>query len=177
MSLTTYESFVLSRAKPGNDIIDDLHEKGLYAAMNRLHALVGLITEMDEIQWAKDDENLVEELGDYYFYLTLLKMNIGDDYQSDEVTYTWEEARSAVAKLLDLSKKEIFYNKELNKDQISAFLDNVAVMEGYLFGALQSIDMAEVELAAHNMAKLEKRYPTGYTNAAAAARADKKEGE
>lgn len=178
-TLSMYQDFVRSRAKPGYQIIADCGSKGLDNHMNRLHGVIGLITELDEIQFAEDEENLVEELGDYYFYLTLLEMNVGEDYQfsSTPADVDWEGARHFAAVLLDLSKKEVIYAKELNQEQIHNFQELTANMRGYFHFVLHQLDMTEAEIQAHNMAKLEKRYPTGYSNEAAAARADKEIGQ
>lgn len=178
MNPTTYEDFVASRFKTGEQILNDMNAKGLEKAMTRLHAVIGLITELDEIQFATSLENFIEELGDYYFYLTALKQASQYKNKSAELEdqASWKEARHHAAILLDLCKKEVMYAKELSPAQIEAFEASVSVMYGYLYFGLYDVLLTEEQLQEFNMVKLNKRYPVGYTNEAAAARADKTEG-
>lgn len=121
-------------------------------------------------------------MGDYYFYLTLLKYHSGYqkfnlDVQADVTIYDWESARYAAGELLDLTaKREMIYARELDGAQIIEFHKHLQTVNGYFYFMLRQLDMSEVEIQAHNMAKLNKRYKAGYSNEAAAARADKIEG-
>jgi predicted Zn-dependent protease len=178
---TIYRDFVQSKAKSAQAILADLNafDTGtLTLVLNRTHAAVGLITELNEIQATESEENLVEELGDYYFYLVLLKMHVPSKVSlfDDLERYDWERARYAAGELLDLTaKREAIYARELTVDQINAFEIHLESVEGYFFFMLKTFSITEVEIQAHNMAKLDKRYKIGYTNEEAAARADKAE--
>ena len=187
---TTYRDFVVKeKAKRGVDIFGDLKDfddATLERVLSRMHGVIGLITELNEIQAADDEQNFIEELGDYYFYLTLLKHHSGFDehnigISSDLTIYDWESTRYAAGELLDLTaKREVIYARELNAEQVTQFHEHLQTVNGYFFFVLHNIGMTEDEIQAHNMAKLDKRYAAGYSNEAAAARADKtedKEGE
>ena len=181
-----YQEFVQSKAKSASAILADINafdHSTLTLTLNRMHGVVGLITELNEIQVAPDEKNLIEELGDYLFYLVLLKMHVpAKVHMFDPVeNYDWERARYAAGELLDLTaKREVIYARELNEEQVGQFELHMESVEGYFFFMLHQLGMTEVEIMAGNMAKLDKRYAAGYSNEAAAARADKtenKEGE
>lgn len=174
---TIYGDFVASRFKTGTDILNDMNAKGLENALSRLHAVIGIVGELGELAEAKDEENFIEELGDLYFYLHALKQHIGSGpipvVAISDDNKILERALLNAIELLDLSKKEVVYAKELSEAQIAKFLELVAKIEHYVTNATDGMDMQMVEIEVHNMSKLEKRYPAGYSNEAAALRADK----
>jgi hypothetical protein len=176
----TYKDFVHSRFKYGESIVMDAFDNNLYNQFSRLHAVIGLITELDEIQQAVSHNNFIEEIGDYYFYLVGLESCLPSAYHyAREVGdyKTWEDARHYSAVLLDLCKRECMYCKALSEIQVEEFMIHATHMRSYFEFVISDIGMSEEQIQEHNMAKLEKRYPVGYTNEAANARADKKEGE
>ncbi len=185
-TLTMYQDFVVNqKAKTGLDIrsdLNDLEQGTTERVLSRMHGVIGLITELNEIQVAETEENLIEELGDYYFYLTLLKHHSGLDEHpisipEDLTICDWESARYAAGELLDLTaKREMIYARQLNEKQISEFYSHLTTVNGYFYFMLHQLSMREEEIQAHNMTKLDKRYAAGYSNEAAAARADKVEG-
>ena len=76
--------------------------------------------------------------------------------------------------LLDAIKKIWVYNKEPDWQNITEELGDLLF---YIQGMANILGDSLAELMKSNMEKLKKRYPTGYSDAAAQARADKKEGE
>ena len=76
--------------------------------------------------------------------------------------------------LLDAIKKVWVYNKTLDIENVREELGDLLF---YIQGMANLIGTDLEELIKGNVEKLKKRYPTGYTDAAAQARADKKEGE
>lgn len=72
--------------------------------------------------------------------------------------------------LLDAIKKYVIYQKPL--DEANA-LEELGDVEFFLEGLRQVLNISREDAIAHNMAKLSKRYPKGYSNKAAAERADK----
>lgn len=76
--------------------------------------------------------------------------------------------------LLDAIKKVWIYNKEPDWQNIAEELGDLLF---YIQGMANILGGNLAELMEQNMEKLKKRYPAGYTDAAAQARADKKEGE
>lgn len=76
--------------------------------------------------------------------------------------------------LLDAIKKVWVYNKTLDIENVREELGDLLF---YIQGMANLIGTDLEELIKGNMEKLKKRYPTGYTDAAAQARADKKAGD
>lgn len=76
--------------------------------------------------------------------------------------------------LIDNVKKTWVYNKPQDLENIKEEMGDIL----FYFTAMCSLHGFTIEqLEEANMAKLNKRYPTGYTDAAAQARADKAKGD
>lgn len=83
MSEVTYKEFVMSRAKPGIDIVNEMTAESAHA----LHMAVGISGEAGELLDAikksviygkkLDLENVKEEIGDLEFYITGLRTALG----------------------------------------------------------------------------------------------------
>ena len=177
-----YSEFVYSRFKDGGRIIGDLQgmtAEASGAAISRLHAAVGMVGEIRELRDTAGAKNTIEELGDFLFYLQAYA-NTLEDAEWDNVSggdakITIEELDIAAHTLLDLAKKETIYCKAFDAPkagqitaQLWALVDAYAELATGLFVG---------EIMDENQAKLEERFPDGYSNAAAQARADKKDGE
>lgn len=74
--------------------------------------------------------------------------------------------------LLDAIKKWAIYQKPLDRTNV---LEELGDIEFFLEGLRQDLDIAREDTLQFNMAKLEKRYRGEYTDAEAAARADKEQ--
>lgn len=72
--------------------------------------------------------------------------------------------------LLDTVKKHWVYGKPLDVDNI---IEELGDIEFYMQALRNMISVSREEIIEANIAKLQKRYPLGYTDAAAIARADK----
>lgn len=73
--------------------------------------------------------------------------------------------------LLDAIKKHVVYNKELDRENV---IEELGDMEFYMEALRQKLGITRHETLFHNHNKLmKKRYPNGYSDAAAIARADK----
>lgn len=154
---------------------------------NMLHAAIGMIGEAVELGRAATAENFLEELGDFGFYhehfwlatqqLSLPPLLIPG---SQKLNFTFNEASNFLVDgsgtILDCVKKMWVYQEPFEKRaaavgvawwQLSQALDVIA--------EVMRVSWLDVRL--DNVRKLEKRFPTGYSNAAAQARADKPEGE
>lgn len=80
--------------------------------------------------------------------------------------------------LLDAVKKSYIYGKELDIENVIEELGDLLFYIQGMLNFLGVVDIRDLEdITLLNMRKLEKRYPQGYTDQAAIARADKKEGE
>lgn len=171
-----YEQFVESRVKWLGSAGLDLH-----------HAATGIMGEVVEFANADSRDNLKEEAGDIRFYIlhAVLACQRHGLVHDEQVNGTVRVGKSlpeaisemtrAAGELLDLTKKVWIYNKPANDvgDKILLALLGIKVNLGVCLSHIgYSIDAAERD----NRAKLEKRYPTGYSDAAAQQRADKAEG-
>ena len=81
-----------------------------------------------------------------------------------------------VGELVDALKKSIIYNKVLDTNNV---IEELGDIEFYLAGLRNGLRKAGYDIPdanmilARNMSKLTRRYPEGYTDQAAQARADK----
>lgn len=75
--------------------------------------------------------------------------------------------------LLDCVKKSWVYNKPLNRENL---LEECGDVLFYLQHVINEAGWTMGDLRASNVAKLSRRYPDGYSDAAAQARADKTAG-
>jgi NTP pyrophosphatase (non-canonical NTP hydrolase) len=74
---------------------------------------------------------------------------------------------------LSTVKKVYFYGKEMDGDVYENIVEELGDMLFYLVGACNTIGVTLAEVAEENRSKLEKRYPSGYSDSHALARADK----
>jgi NTP pyrophosphatase (non-canonical NTP hydrolase) len=73
--------------------------------------------------------------------------------------------------LIDAIKKHVMYRKVLDRGNV---IEELGDIEFYMEGLRQSLQITREETLDHNYDKLmKKRYPNGYTDAAAINRADK----
>lgn len=81
-----------------------------------------------------------------------------------------------LAELFDGIKKHIFYNKPLTPEMRANLVEELGDARFYMKGIMQAFDITEEEVLEGNINKLDKlRYPNGYSDEAAQARADKEE--
>ena len=89
----------------------------------------------------------------------------------NHVVASIEQLDIAAHTLLDLAKKEVIYCKAVDVRKVSCIVwDLWHLVTAHAWG---QYDVRLVDVMAANVSKLEKRYPSGYSNAAAQARADK----
>lgn len=169
-----YQEFVSSRAKWLDSIQQDM-----------VHSAMGLLGECVEFSEAKTPQNYLEELGDLEFYYEHAAQTVA---KIPAHAFTVVPIGRAEAHLLEvdplhwithwsagyhnLAKKAWVHNKPLPDiaDEMNAALVRVQVCLHFLASRLQK---TREDIQALNRSKLEQRYPTGYSDAAAQARADK----
>lgn len=157
--------------------------KVLPGAQDLHHATTGIAGEVAELHAADSMDNIIEECGDIEFYIEAawqalerrtVKGRIPRNPRGllgDSVAgYVLTDLVISSGHLLDLSKKAWIYNKPIEEGVFMEALDAVEVdLDDYY--KIHGIDRRQV--INENMAKLAARYPAGYTDAAAQARADK----
>lgn len=77
---------------------------------------------------------------------------------------------SDAGELLDAVKRFVIYNKPIDRDNV---VEEMGDIEFFLEGLRDNLGITREETLHMNMVKLDARYATGYTDAEAAARADK----
>jgi NTP pyrophosphatase (non-canonical NTP hydrolase) len=167
--------------------VDRLFVKPESLVGKMVHAVVGISGEIAEIQECLnrfeagegfDFENMIEECGDALFYAQAFCLNSGislqsvitEDATTDNLDKSARKAVASVGRLLDLVKKTWIYGKEFNADAARLPLAEV-LFEIVAF--LHYCDMTVFKVFEANYEKLSRRYPDGYTDAAAQLRADK----
>ena len=171
----TYNDFVKSRFKSAQDTVNDLIEiSGDVAQM--LHASMGMSGELIEIELAESRANLIEELGDYWFYYRAVCEMPACGVPNDLRVTVGEvstDLKRATNDILDIAKKLAIYRKEMTpslQSRLRGAIQTIALQFPVLVNRF-GLTMEQVE--AENQFKLTKRYPVGYSNEAAQARADK----
>ena len=194
MTTITHSEMVKQLAKSGSDIISELTPSSAHL----LHMAVGISGESAEILEAVimskgkiDRENLVEEFGDYEFYIQGLRQEIGfkrEDtlpdlneipkdlikFEDDKMLAVLDFAQLSMESgiLLDVIKKFAIYTKKFDTEKAMEILLNIELT---LETARQRSDISYEECIEYNINKLGKRYKGhNYSNEQANDRADKK---
>lgn len=173
----SHSEMVGTLAKPGAAILKSLTPE----KTNLLHMVSCILGETAELLDADpaDRPNIVEELGDIRFYLQgfcqELKLGVPEFTLQEKTPVTFTQACGQLVvhagNLFDATKKHIFYEGPLDQRKVENCLMDIskslALIE-YKMGTTKE------EVLNGNIDKLmNKRYPDGYSDAAALARADK----
>ena len=163
-----YPEFVKSLAKPFPDKQDRIN-----------HALVGMLGEVGELidvhkrEWIYEQPfdllNIIEELGDFYFYFTMLK----NEFRAPERNY-YPIRKVHFEMLVFKIAGDLSFMYEIDDPETMEFyIDEV---EGIYLNILAELRISQYDILTHNISKLQKRYPNAsYSNEDAIARADKKD--
>lgn len=146
------------------------------------HATTGLVNEAVELLFADSHVNIREELGDFEFYLQALKdaTNFAQSWDGGNprpvpgLLVGLQSLLWVSNQLLDLTKKGWVYEKHLS---VVDFWRGIAELEAQLVMLYACLGLSRDAVIDENIAKLLRRYPTGYSNQAAQARADKENGQ
>lgn len=174
--INKFTTMVSHLAKPGEDLL----EEWTPAKASAVHMLVGLYDEWEEVKSYTDEENLIEEAGDFLFYLTGLAQDL--EIEFDLKIKKGFEPGSPVnfVELTTAVKRHLFYNKPLDKDDLSQLFVKVrdcVLLKVIVETSLEEHEALDAVLAANYHKLWEKRYPNGYSNDAANKRADKLDSE
>lgn len=193
MNNRDYQNAALRTSVPGK-----LHPPVLNNRIDILHAAIGLVTESGELLEAidgyifngtpYDKVNLIEELGDTSWYHAVGYNGVGEPPQ-----FILQRARAfngrgtiagnmmlidvglrmsiEAARLLDLMKREQFYNAQAPIDDYidkrEVYQPGVRTLLGRIGGLIligcEAIQVPVEEVRATNIAKLRKRYPEKFT--------------
>jgi NTP pyrophosphatase (non-canonical NTP hydrolase) len=132
-----------------------------------LHSVIGILTEMEElldnhIGQIQDPVNRQEEVGDVLWYLAILGREFDLDYPQIIVKEKNQDTMSVVlkiikntCKLLDILKKKIYYNKEVDEN-IFKTLTHVIMLD--ISDYISAFDIDIEKCFDINIAKLKSRY-------------------
>ncbi len=124
------------------------------------HATLGLASEFKET--TDSNANLLEEIGDYFWYLNLLTDALGVSLDDVEIDYLsagsdlFINLGESVGDIANLVKRHIFYGKEIEQEDILA---SVAQLFKDLAELLNDDGHTLEQCLDANIRKLEKRYP------------------
>lgn len=155
----------------------------------KFHMALGLAGELLELMEGceiedpqKRRENIEEELGDMLFFLTGIRRHyvpgvaLGTVWADNNGFKTAPNAAAMLINrtnaLIDLIKKDLISGKPVDPTNFSAA---IGAVECFMAQLAKSIGLQMFQLADSNMLKLNKRYKAKFTEAEAAARADKVE--
>lgn len=136
-----------------------------------LHAVMGILTEMDEIldnyQTNIDIVNLREEVGDITWYLAIIGRLYNIDFPLDLPISSEDPMKTSISivkyscKLLDMLKKKLFYDKKIDEN---LFRENSIVVMMLIHSYMKYYDIDIRETFDINIAKLKARYGDKFTS-------------
>lgn len=169
---------------PYGDMVRNLFKLMGSTEADLMHAAVGMCGEAAELLEADTRANVIEELGDFEFYLEALRQHSG--LSRHGVLHPGDALPVSLAlvgpmlcvhagRVLDLVKKSWVYGKVLDRAKLAYELAHIEVS---LAGYRNLMDAPRELVLAQNQTKLAIRYPDGvYTDLHAQQRLDKAEGQ
>lgn len=187
----THEELVRALVKPPLDILNSLSQDSV-DLWHGATGVAGEVGELVECLAATDDpmsadyniDNLIEELGDLFFYLEQLRQRIGKPWRDSsqvaeqnnlDMQYLPKYLTAIVVtgcNILDMVKKAAVYNKLLNPEDLD---DHIYRMDLLLETIMAMFGLPRAAVLGANIDKLRKRYGERYSDVAAQERADKQE--
>lgn len=155
---------------------DTLHNESTPFKWGLLHAVLGIAGELAELVDHEDDENFLEECGDVLFYCRNIRQIL------DVPAYEFRDPTGVnvirlIGSLVDHAKRIAIYSYEVTPERLVAILKLVDLTESMVVMELAERSMTREQALEHNIEKLvagpKARYKNGYSDDAAAARADK----
>ena len=120
-----------------------------------VHGLVGELIEFgdEHLRPDKDDEKIIDELGDVLYYRAILKFLMGD-----VAAYEPSDKRSvltAINKFSDIAKK-IAYHKTWDSDKVrTRYAEGIQYLDNYLTTVMTMRDLSLQQVQQHNINKLQ----------------------
>ncbi len=163
MNLKTYSSLA-SRT-------ESEYDSGGFSHIRFLHAITGMVTEAAELMQADaagDEKNVLEEAGDYMWYINILfavfekELEYKEDDDFELVGYPFTNNIVVLtADITDALKRAVFYKAAIHLDQIFKKVNNIIFL---LIKTLCDHGFSLAEALDSNIAKLKVRYPNGYSD-------------
>lgn len=140
----------------------EMRNNEMRRATRLMHAVVGLVTETQELVESDSDRNTAEELGDCFWYLAIafdeLEMLLPLYGTQFTGKYYVDGMQHHAAELVDsVIKRHIFYGKPLDIGKVKLLLESYTTCLMSYALACNQYSLSEILEA--NIKKLEKRYP------------------
>lgn len=183
MKLNNYQTLALKTESPITGILKRHKKQDITTTLTEfrvMHAGLGIITEIAELEAFQSDFNYREEIGDLFWYLALGYAGIGVDYQPSsrklKINRTEKEIirdiNAATIVILDWTKARIFYNRtEKNGKTFEAVVkSNLDIISIGVRSLVQLHGLTVQDILTENIGKLKERYPEKYTDSNANSR-------
>ena len=176
----THEELVKKLANPGEEILKTLTPKAVHL-WHMATGIIGEIRELEEGYQEGDDDNIVEELGDVFFYTRGSCQGLGINFDlipaaalhSRDPEYIMSKFVETGSEYHDFCKKYVVYNmrKDEHIEKLECLLNSFAgVLKTLTLSLGYSLEFIQEE----NISKLKVRYEgLNFSNEAAEKRADK----
>jgi hypothetical protein len=134
--------------------------------LNLSHMVMGMCTELSELQDAIDNEdkvNIGEELADFQWYLANYNTLRDYTFKSSDLPVYYDDVNDlyySVSELQDVVKKFIAYDKEINEKSEKSLLSSLQYM---IQGFYNTYKLDQGEYLQKNIDKLKERYPGKFT--------------
>ena len=164
-----YSEFVRSRFKSGEKIAEEMNH-------NKLAILLGCIDEViNEAKWldvAKKEAIYNKRMGMVFYPEDKLKKlkKLKPTPSQCELLHAAIGIAGEAGELLDAVRKHVFDGQPLDRDNV---IEELGDLEFYMMAAMMNVGVLRPHLQELNMAKLSKRYESGYSDQQAQERKDK----
>jgi hypothetical protein len=147
-----------------------------------LHAVMGILTELDELtDWDGDEINKKEEVADAFWYVAILdrELNLGFKIPQPSDNLLQLKNQKFIldlykqsCQLLDILKKKLYYNKSIDLEKFVYYSKNIFETLN-LFCQFNNIDVSQI--LDTNISKLKARYGDKFSSEKAIVRDLEKE--
>lgn len=144
--------------------------------LNKIHMILGMCSEFNELYEATDDVNRAEELTDINWYLnnyaTLVNLNLDTEFEFHNKHFYYvlknndymEMLQVEISKLTDMEKKMFAYKKPIEEYDLQQQVIKIAQRLNDAYAHFNSNPFVGME---RNIAKLKARFPDKFTEHAA----------
>ena len=147
-----------------------------------LHAVMGILTELDELtDWDGDEVNKKEEIADAFWYVAILDRELNLNFQISDNSENLLQLKNQKfildlykqsCNLLDILKKKLYYNKPIDLEKF-VYYSNQIFMTLNLFCQFNDINVSNI--LDTNISKLKARYGEKFSSEKAIVRDLEKE--
>lgn len=160
MRYTDYQKLALRTNNPKDIYLNP-------PAFQLLHGVMGICTEVGEVfenQLAENPANMIEEIGDTFWYIAIscdaISFNMEDLSDARPEQSPYEGLVIWSGKIMDSLKRALAYGAEIDEEEVMTMLSHL-VANLKLLASDNDLEIEEIlEL---NIEKLRRRFPHGFT--------------